>query len=362
VTTSVFLFLNNSNQNHHRHTLTHAINQDLSLFYNNNTMARQHKTSATSRERNRIHARKTRQRKKEQMQSLQQKAEQLKNEQVQLKLAINEKNTASILCCLFSKDDGKASSAEDPRIEALLKRSTDDIPDSSKLPALQPLILPSGAQHSKKSKAASVATAQQELPDDGIDYELLGKDRSTCTTEELERIRRERNRMHAKRTRDRKRLFMEEMAEMCKTLETENMLLQRHLIGLNGGVLPSHQQHLTTSVTISPSLSSVSPPPPLSAVPTGFREFHGIKRVMENNVTPKTTVATPTATKHLGQLDTLLQAAGAATNTCTSTRTYHPYSSGSEDEDDEAETSSSAFKRRRLNAPTAGAPKSLIGV
>mmetsp|Transcript_11191 Transcript_11191/g.32315 ORF Transcript_11191/g.32315 Transcript_11191/m.32315 type:complete len:387 (-) Transcript_11191:549-1709(-) len=189
-----------------------------------------------SRERNRIHARKTRQRKKEQLQSLQTRAEQLKGEQINLKLSINEKNTANILCCLFSNNQGSQSSAtEDPRVEALLTRPEEEIPDPSKLPALQPLILPSGAQHSKRGhNSINNNLQQQQLPNDGIDYELLGKDRSKCTPAELDQIRRERNRMHAKRTRDRKRLFMEEIAEMCKVLEGENLLLQQHLDELNG--------------------------------------------------------------------------------------------------------------------------------
>ncbi|KAL3908164.1 MAG: hypothetical protein SGILL_008588 [Bacillariaceae sp.] len=346
-------------------------------------------SSATSRERNRIHARKTRQRKKQQMESLQQKAEQFKNDQVQLKMAINEKNTANILCQLFTKDkDGDAATTVDPRIEALLKRSTEEIPDSTKLPALQPLILPSGSHHAKKngtkmapSSGASIVS-NQELPDDGIDYELLGKDRSSCTPGELDQIRRERNRMHAKRTRDRKRLFMEEMAEMCKTLETENILLQGHLIKLHGGVLPPAQQHLVTaaatSVTISPTLSSVSPTPP---APTGFRDLlGGTKRSIEAAAATTTTTTTtstrkaslfaPGATK---SLDTLLQAAtGAvapvaeAATVPTSTRTYHPYSSGSEsdDSDDDEDSAGSSYKRRRLtkSTGTARTAGSLLGV
>ena len=39
----------------------------------------------------------------------------------------------------------------------------------------------------------------------GIDYVLLSKDRSACTPEELDRIRRERNRLHARKSRERKR-------------------------------------------------------------------------------------------------------------------------------------------------------------
>jgi hypothetical protein len=69
----------------------------------------------------------------------------------------------------------------------------------------------------------------------GIDYQLLGKDRSKCTPEELDQIRRERNRMHAKRTRDRKRMFMEEMAEMCRVLREENDMLRAHLAEIDPG-------------------------------------------------------------------------------------------------------------------------------
>jgi Basic region leucine zipper len=290
------------------------------------------------------------------MQSLQSKADVLKKEQVQLKTAINEKNTANILCALFSKDKTD-SQAEDPRIEALLRRTTDDIPDSSKLSALQPLILPSGATHSKKNSkmaAAAVVMNKDDLPDDGIDYELLGKDRTKCTPAELDRIRRERNRMHAKRTRDRKRHFMEEMTDMCKTLENENGLLRHHLMGLNGGILPElqpptplhhEQQPLPSqqSVTISPSLPPASP----TNAPTGFREITRVKRSLDKVAPPA--AEKPASTNYakstdFGQLDTLLEAAG------TSVRTYHPYSSGSSSEDEGSERPI-AFKRaRKLSA------------
>eukprot|EP00584_Thalassiosira_punctigera_P012892 CAMPEP_0172553146 /NCGR_PEP_ID=MMETSP1067-20121228/48814_1 /TAXON_ID=265564 ORGANISM="Thalassiosira punctigera, Strain Tpunct2005C2" /NCGR_SAMPLE_ID=MMETSP1067 /ASSEMBLY_ACC=CAM_ASM_000444 /LENGTH=79 /DNA_ID=CAMNT_0013341265 /DNA_START=28 /DNA_END=263 /DNA_ORIENTATION=- len=66
-----------------------------------------YRTSAFSRERNRMHARKTRQRKKEHMQKLQNRADELKLEQIRLKQAINEKNTASILVGLFQTGDGE---------------------------------------------------------------------------------------------------------------------------------------------------------------------------------------------------------------------------------------------------------------
>jgi len=273
---------------------------------------RQFQTPISSRERNRIHARKTRQRKKEQLQSLQGKAEQLKGEQMNLRLSINEKNTANILCCLFSNNQGSQSSCvEDPMVEALLQRSEEEIPDPSKLPALQPLILPSGAQHSKKSNEQEEQQQQQELPDDGIDYELLGKDRSKCTPSELDQIRRERNRMHAKRTRDRKRMFIEEMSEMCKVLEGENLILQQHLDELNGvksKPAPSTTQTRAAPVAmVSPSLTPTTSP--TEEPSSRFRQ----ESSHENNMINHHQCILPLTSQNgasFDQMKTLLDAAG----------------------------------------------------
>ncbi|KAL7575964.1 hypothetical protein ACA910_000754 [Epithemia clementina (nom. ined.)] len=192
-----------------------------------------YRTSLASRERNRIHARKTRLRKKEHMQGLQQRADELKQQQLRLKQIIDEKSTASILVgfATSTTDESDDGSKEDPRVEELLRRPVEEIPDSSKIPELPALILP-GQHASKKAKAESAAQSrkvQDEVPSEGFDIALLAKDRSKCTPEELDQIRRERNRMHAKRTRDRKRLFMEEMGEICRQLEEENDLLRTHL-------------------------------------------------------------------------------------------------------------------------------------
>lgn len=196
--------------------------------------------TAESRERNRVHARKTRQRKKEQCQLLQSRTDELKDEQLRLKQIINEKNTASILVGLFSDCSGDLA-MEDPRVEELLRRPAEKMtPHISELP---PLILP--GQHKK--------TATENAALDGIDYELLGKDRSQCSAEELDLIRRERNRMHAKRTRDRKRLFMEEMASICSSLEEENDLLREHLqsIDPDHAELKKHPKRTPTAALIA---------------------------------------------------------------------------------------------------------------
>lgn len=306
-------------------------------------MAREYHTSTLSRERNRIHARKTRQRKKEMLQTLQARAEELKGEQVQLKLSINEKNTASILCCLFSTQGStSAQHQEDPRIESLLHRPTEEIPDPTKLPELPALILP--GQHNSKKHKVSDALPSQELPDDGIDYDLLGKDRSKCSPAELDQIRRERNRMHAKRTRDRKRLFMDEMADMCKQLEGENALLQRHLDELNGEA--SKQERLEATFSISPSL----PPTPHETLSLSDsrkpKKAHSASRSFYNSQNEVT----------YDQIKTLLEAAGSFQPTSSRSPSVDVVSASSEANED---NSTPPFKRRKLDGSTSTIPTSI---
>ena len=202
------------------------------------------------------------------MQKLQNRADALKLEQIRLRQAVNEKNTASILVGLFQQQPQQQAMCEsnandgvmcdedgmDPRVEALLKRPVEDIPDASKIPELPALILPGQHSHKKANKgddstnnqdsSSNQKSSHAAAPDaimseaealDGIDYQLLGKDRSSCSPAELDKIRRERNRMHAKRTRDRKRIFMEEMEVMIRQLEEENAILQHHVDKMNGG-------------------------------------------------------------------------------------------------------------------------------
>jgi Basic region leucine zipper len=226
-----------------------------------------YRTTTASRERNRVHAQKTRLRKKEQMQLLQSRASVLKEEQVRLKQIINEKSTANILIRLFAEGasanaDVTSCDSEDPQVEELLRRPLDDIPDASKIPELPALILP-GQHASKKMKASAHQQTLEsnlgsgELPIDGIDYELLGRDRMQCTPEELDLIRRERNRMHAKRTRDRKRIFTEKLAELCRELEEQNTLLHTHLMKIDPEYeFQSSQPSASTTSSLSGSSQS----------------------------------------------------------------------------------------------------------
>jgi Basic region leucine zipper/bZIP transcription factor len=225
------------------------------------TMSRTYRTTDISRERNRVHAQRTRLRKKEHMQTLQSKADELKAEQLKLRQIINEKNTATILVRLFAEGSSPDSACqdEDPLVESVLRRSQEDIPDASTIPELPALILP-GQHASKKIRANMQNTTDSfscELSLDGIDYELLGRDRSQCTPEELDLIRRERNRMHAKRTRDRKRIFTEKLAEICRQLEDENTLLHMHLKKIDPDYQyepPSRKSTPTSSNQSSPTM------------------------------------------------------------------------------------------------------------
>jgi len=221
----------------------------------NKKLATPHERLERSRERNKIHARKTRQRKKEHMQVLEKKAVDLKENQIKLKLLINEKNTVSILIAMLSPKvtPNLEKTAKDCRIEDLLKRPTECIPEASKIPELPALLLP-GHHNNRKREYSSVyynkpVADGHELPCDGIDYDLLARDRSKCTSTELDKIRRERNRMHAKRTRDRKRRFMDEMDRIIGQLENENELLCDHLRILS-------EKHLRPSGDATPSLAS----------------------------------------------------------------------------------------------------------
>ncbi|KAL7539445.1 hypothetical protein ACHAXR_009297 [Thalassiosira sp. AJA248-18] len=270
---------------------------------------------------NRMHARKTRQRKKEHMQKLQNRADALKLEQTRLKQAINEKNTASILVGLFQSEGDSAESTAgnttiDPKVEVLMKRSTEDIPDASKIPELPALILP--GQHNGKRKSmdeeGDIEPESTSMPDDpqedGIDYALLGKDRSACTPAELDQIRRERNRMHAKRTRDRKRIFMEEMEVMIKQLEDENSLLQEHVNKLNANQ-PSSAEEVGAALVpfpqmITPPLAPLSAPS-LLAAPSSLAATANHDKPCESNENE------PPQTKgdFLNQIESLLAAAGS---------------------------------------------------
>lgn len=307
------------------------------------------------------------------MQKLQNRADELKLEQVRLKQAINEKNTASILVGLFQTGEGDGAEANgtglpiDPKVEVLLKRSNEDIPDASKIPELPALILP--GQHNGKRKAADgerngekeTPNMPDDLQEDGIDYALLGKDRSSCTPAELDQIRRERNRMHAKRTRDRKRIFMEEMEVMIKQLEDDNLLLQRHINKLNATQPAMDGEAALYPQAITPDLGPMSAPSSIVAP---------AKTTCEN-----TDVSHKSKGDFLNQIECLLAAAGsfkkrsaeceinaiscAESDVTASTNHSDRNSFGEEEEDDHMSNQFSGSHQNKRQRIASGLPSSV---
>jgi hypothetical protein len=64
-----------------------------------------------------------------------------------------------------------------------------------------------------------VSNILAEEDDMDIDTELLNRDKTSCTSDELDLIRRERNRMHAKRTRLRKKKMLQEMEAVSQAIQ-----------------------------------------------------------------------------------------------------------------------------------------------
>mmetsp|Transcript_9510 Transcript_9510/g.12465 ORF Transcript_9510/g.12465 Transcript_9510/m.12465 type:complete len:350 (+) Transcript_9510:242-1291(+) len=158
-----------------------------------------------SRERNRLHAKKTRERKKMQMQALQLRIKQLQKEEDNLRRMLEERDTAQALLCM----SGKSSPS-----------SNEDHPEIKYNDNLEAVLL----ELQKLDGFAALDTAEGEDPDG-----MPKKSKAKLSVQERQRIRRERNRMHAKRTRDRKKLFFEASALIIQRMEIENTKLCKQL-------------------------------------------------------------------------------------------------------------------------------------
>ena len=194
-----------------------------------------------SRERNRIHARKTRQRKKFQLETLQQTMSMLQIKNAELTQSLNERIAAIKLLVLRAPEAGEALMLGVPDLcEEESSQSEDTGSESGSInsgasnDSTNPMSSSSSSSSSAPSSATSAVSPRSDVIEElgggsiklngmilgvaemaqmDIDLELMRKDRSKCTQLELEQIRRERNRMHAKRTRVRKKVQMEELQE-----------------------------------------------------------------------------------------------------------------------------------------------------
>lgn len=153
---------------------------------------------ARCRERNRMHARKTRERKKNQMNALQQRIEDLHAESKELRLKIDERYTARLLIGLTSN----CADMEDCISSGML--CSDSYSN----------------------------TADWFRDETAIPYQKRVRSPGKYSQLERERFRRERNRMHAKRTRDRKKLFFEISEKVISKMEAEAKILRDYLVSV----------------------------------------------------------------------------------------------------------------------------------
>lgn len=229
-----------------------------------------------SRERNRIHARKTRQRKKVHLQQIQCEMEQLQRTNRELAQSLKERIAAIILLILRSPEssqsflqlqgpdmlqDGlrvqdvvalESLGGETNLLEADVGDSSSEyskFSSNSETREHEPCSPKSKVQRSdsRDSRSSLISGCDgddveprlngmilgvAEMAQMDIDLELLRKDRSQCTQQELDQIRRERNRMHAKRTRVRKKVQMEEIQGRIQKLAEMNQAMRNRLAWL----------------------------------------------------------------------------------------------------------------------------------
>lgn len=185
---------------------------------------------ARSRDRNREHARRTRLRKKQQLEALQKRVKELQKESKLLKQTIEECSIASILLGLSTgeiSDDSDeldlesvkntlSSDAQDKTFFTITGKRKRFVSDADINPPPMKLNIKGKTTYvgGTNSKAQINWKTGVYLDDKGEQQQL--------TPSELEELRRERNRMHAKMTRDRKKLFISSVEKTITDLEKQN--------------------------------------------------------------------------------------------------------------------------------------------
>ena len=173
-----------------------------------------------SRERNRMHAKKTRLRKKQQMDAMTNRVKGLEREGVALWQAVEDCRTAYILLGIggghassnggdpFADLAAEAGTSEDGTPSDNVSR--DGRPESSRSLWNRFQNGPDGSPDEDEPGGEDDDDESTDLNGDGDGDGKRTRRRGKYAPAERELIRRERNRMHAKKTRDRKRMFMEE--------------------------------------------------------------------------------------------------------------------------------------------------------
>eukprot|EP00980_Cylindrotheca_fusiformis_P031773 scaffold26938_cov113-Cylindrotheca_fusiformis.AAC.2 len=220
------------------------------------------KRVARSRERNREHARRTRLRKKAQLEALQSKVKGLQAESKVLRQSLEECNTASILVGL---SHGETETSIQPLVEEAVVVEDQDV-----------LCLVGGKRKRFIADASDKISQPLKIKIDGQNT-LIGGGRthinwkSGVYTDEngnkrqlnqyhLESLRRERNRMHAKMTRDRKKSFISTIEKTIEKLETNNKRMKDTLQAVVQTHFKSTASVPGVTPVSSPQVNAVSAP------------------------------------------------------------------------------------------------------
>ena len=241
-----------------------------------------------SRERNRIHARKTRQRKKLIMTEMQKRLKELHESGLKLRQNIDERKTANILLSMSAVPD-----SEMPELPVRIEFNPDDLQQVKN----EDLDRLAGNSKRKASDSDSDDEDEDEIgsgddsvsTDEGNEYgreearerpdspkrprtdEHFAEDDGITDPAALELHRRERNRMHAKRTRVRKKHIMDETSKMIDRLEKQNVQLLDYLTVLEGGKLTNRSSSPATEA-IETAVAARQAPPSPSPSPSLFRK------------------------------------------------------------------------------------------
>lgn len=237
------------------------------------------------RERNREHARKTRLRKKAHLESLKSKLSELQKEAAQLSMKMEESNTANILLCLGGSVQQEP---ENDKLNLKLTSSSAAAPIAAPpeiwkgnlVEYIRNVVRTEAVQGRNLEQATAPDTSSKTSSDNGDaktdkertdsnsdigsdngfeDAEFApeqGLDKLPCElgsggkNVDMDGLRKERNRMHAKLTRDRKKLFTSHVQQMIKSLERQNSFMRNRLEGMEkavGGSISDGQEPIPSN-------------------------------------------------------------------------------------------------------------------
>mmetsp|Transcript_12039 Transcript_12039/g.12103 ORF Transcript_12039/g.12103 Transcript_12039/m.12103 type:complete len:364 (-) Transcript_12039:404-1495(-) len=174
------------------------------------------------REKNRIHARNSRERKKNQVEMMQLRIEHLRNERNALAINVVDASVAEILMTLSSekgqadKDSQRQSDEDHYSSPSSINTDRKDAICSDNKAKIGTSVISETVTDQDSPESVESVSSECES-----DLEQTKKTDRTQNIEDIDALRRERNRLHARTARRRKKLMIEEMETVINKLEKE---------------------------------------------------------------------------------------------------------------------------------------------